>query len=83
MTTSKTAKRLNLGNLLTVISVGILVGTEIFGVAIASGWAIAGLLELGDNISYALMGIFVVFGAYALINFVKAAAQHEPIWSSN
>lgn len=79
--TSSTAKRLNLGNLLTVISVAILVGTEIFGVAIASGWAIAGLFELGSNVSYGLMAFFSLFAAYGLFHFVKAAAQHEPIWT--
>ena len=34
---------------ITIMSVMILVGTEVFGVAFAAGWAIAGLLELGST----------------------------------
>ena len=30
----------------TIVSLAILVGTELFGVALAAGWAIAGLFEL-------------------------------------
>ena len=37
----------NWRNLITIISIMILIGTEVFGVAIAAGWAIAGLFELG------------------------------------
>jgi hypothetical protein len=47
---------LNLKNLTTVIAVGILVGTEVFAVALAAGWAIAGLFELGDTVALILMG---------------------------
>jgi hypothetical protein len=39
---------------LTYISVLILVGTEIFGIALAGAWAIGGLFELGDTITMAL-----------------------------
>ncbi|MFO8233455.1 MAG: hypothetical protein R6U20_12425 [Longimonas sp.] len=45
------------GNILTVVSAVVFVATQIFGVAIAAGWAIAGLFELGDAIGYALMVI--------------------------
>ena len=41
-------------NLITVVSVLILIGTEVFGVALAGGWAIAGLFELGDVFAYIL-----------------------------
>jgi hypothetical protein len=80
-TSTASKKRLNVSNLITVISVAILVGVELFGVALASGWAIAGLFELGMTIGYALMAIFSLFAAYGLFHFVKAAAEHEPIWT--
>ena len=74
---------INTRNLLTIVSVGILVGTEIIGVALAAGWAIAGLLQLGDSfgrtVEFSLMGIFVAAGAYALYRFMKRAVLVEPI----
>ena len=70
---------LNAGNLLTVISVLILVGAEVFGVAIAAGWAIAGLFELGDVAGYVLMGAFSLLGVYAMLILWRRAVQIEPI----
>ena len=69
----------NSSNLLTLVSVGVLVGTEIFGVALAAGWAIAGLFQLGATISYVLMALFSALGAYALFRFMKRALEVEPL----
>jgi hypothetical protein len=76
---TNTRKGLNAGNLLTVVSVLILVGAEVFGVAIAAGWAIAGLFELGDTVGYALMAVFCVIGLYAMLILWRRAVQVEPI----
>jgi hypothetical protein len=74
---------INTRNLLTIVSVGILVGTELIGVALAAGWAIAGLLQLGDSlgrtVEYGLMTVFVVVGAYGLFRFMQRAVTVEPI----
>lgn len=75
------AGTLNTRNLVTVISVGILVGTELIGVALAAGWAIAGLFGLGTHVSWALMAIFALAGAYGLFRFMKRAVELEPIRS--
>jgi hypothetical protein len=72
-------KGLNAGNLLTVVSVLILVGAEVFGVAVAAGWAIAGLFELGDAVGYGLMIIFSLIGLYAMLILWRRAVQIEPI----
>ena len=72
-------KRTNWRNLATVSSALILVGAEVFGVAIAAGWAIAGLFELGAQISYVLMGVFSIMAAYALWAFWKRAIEIEPV----
>jgi hypothetical protein len=72
-------KGLRWDNLLTVISVLILVGAEVFGVAIAAGWAIAGLFELGDMVGYALMALFCLLGLYAMAILWRRAVQIEPI----
>ena len=71
--------RLRWDNLLTVVSVMILIGAEVFGVAIAAGWAIAGLFELGDAVGYALMGLFSLLGLYAMLVLWRRAVQIEPI----
>ena len=73
-------KGLNAGNLLTVVSVLILIGAEVFGVAISAGWAIAGLFELGDTAGYGLMGLFSLLGLYAMVLLWRRAVEVEPIW---
>ena len=72
-------KGLNAGNLLTVVSVMILVGAEVFAVALAAGWAIAGLLELGPTMAYVLMGLFSLLGLYAMLHLWRSAVRVEPI----
>ncbi len=66
-------------NLVTVVSVLILVGTEVFGVALAGGWAIAGLFELGDIAAYVLMGLFSLLGLYAMLALWRHSVSIEPI----
>ncbi len=66
-------------NLITIVSAMILIGTEVFGVAFAVGWAIAGMFELGDAVSYALMGLFSLFGAWCMLILWRRATQVEPI----
>ncbi len=80
-TSSLAAERngLRWDNLLTVVSVMILIGAEVFGVAIAAGWAISGLFELGDAVGYALMGVFSLLGLYAMLVLWRRAVQIEPI----
>jgi hypothetical protein len=70
---------LNRKNLLTIVSVGILVGTELVGLALAAGWALAGIFQLGRTYEYAFMGIFGVLGMYALLRFMQRAVKVEPI----
>lgn len=66
-------------NFWTIVSVMILVGAEVFGVALAAGWAIAGLFELGDAVSYVLMGLFSLIGLYAMVLLWRRAVKVEPI----
>ena len=71
---------MNWRNLVTVLSVLILIGAEVFGLAVAAGWAIAGLFELGDVISYVLMALFSLLGIYAMLVLWRRAVHVEPIW---
>ncbi len=66
-------------NLVTIVSVMILVGTEVFGVALAAGWAIAGLFELGQTVGYGLMVAFSLLGLWAMAVFWRRAVQVEPV----
>ena len=72
-------KRMNTRHLVTILSIMVLVGTEVFGVAIAGGWAIAGLFELGDLVGYALMGLFSLFAIYVLTILWRRCTTVEPI----
>jgi hypothetical protein len=69
----------NWQNLVTVISMLILIGTEVFGVALAGGWALAGLFELGDTVGHALMGLFSLLALYVVYLLWRRAAHIEPI----
>jgi hypothetical protein len=73
------AGRIHLKNLVTLVSVGILVGTEFIGVAIAAGWALAGLFQLGSTIATILMTAFGAVAVYALFEFMKRAITLEPV----
>ena len=66
-------------NLITLVSVMILIGAEVFGVALAAAWAIAGLFELGDVVGYVLMGLFCLVGLYALVLLWRRAIAIEPV----
>lgn len=73
------AGRINTKNLLTIVSVTILVGTEIVGATLALGWALAGVFELPDLWRQILIALFGLLGAYAMIRFFRHAATVEPI----
>ena len=72
-------KPLHLENLTTIVSVAILVGTELVGVSWAAGWAIGGLFQLPPVVSIAVEVIGVCLGLLGLYYFVRAALKVEPI----
>ncbi|HLM39649.1 MAG TPA: hypothetical protein VK434_08665 [Microvirga sp.] len=57
----------------------ILVGAEVFGVAISAGWAIAGLFELGDVVGYILIALFSLFALYVLVVLWRRCVAVEPL----
>jgi predicted membrane channel-forming protein YqfA (hemolysin III family) len=71
------ARRTNWRNLIMVVSLGILIAVELFGVALASGWALAGLFELGAIVSYVLMALFSLLAGYAMINLMRRVLKIE------
>ncbi len=70
---------INWTNATTLISVAILVGTELVGAGAAAGWAIGGLFQLGEAITRALEGVLVLAALTGLFYFLRAALAHEPI----
>ena len=72
-------KSINWQNCVTVVSVAILLGTELIAMAWAAGWAIGGLFQLPPDISVAIEILFVLVGCYAVFKFTRAALKVEPI----
>jgi hypothetical protein len=65
-------------NVITVLSAAILIGTEIIGAGMATGWAIAGLFGLGEVGAYVLEAVFVTAACVVIFNFIRRAARIEP-----
>ncbi len=70
---------MNTRNLITIVSMMVLVGTEVFAVAIAAGWAIAGLFDLGDHVGHVLMVLFSLVAAWVMLQLWRKATSIEPI----
>jgi hypothetical protein len=73
------AAPINWTNATTLLSVAILVGTELVGAGAAAGWAIGGLFQLGETITHVLEGVLVLAALTGLFYFLRAALAHEPI----
>ncbi len=76
---AESTRNLNTRNLTTIACAAILIGTEVFGLAFAAGWAIAGIFELGVVVQYGLMAVFSLAGLYVMAKFVQMADKVEPI----
>lgn len=66
-------------NALTIVSVAILVGTEVVGMTWAAGWALGGLFQLPPVVSAGVEILGVAIGVVLLYYFVRAALKVEPI----
>jgi hypothetical protein len=69
----------NTHNLITILSMMVLVGTEVFAVAIAAGWALAGMFDLGDTVGHVLMALFSLFAAWVMVQLWRRATSIEPL----
>ncbi|MBS7704594.1 hypothetical protein [Chelatococcus asaccharovorans] len=75
--------RLSLKSLLTVGSAIVLVAVELLCVALAGGWALAGLFQLGTTVEYIFMGLFTLLALWAIVAFARNALKVEPIFGSD
>jgi uncharacterized membrane protein YjfL (UPF0719 family) len=67
-------------NLITIVSLAILVGAEILGAALALGWAIGSMYELPDLWRWGVIGLSLAGGAYVIFRFMQNAVKIEPIF---
>jgi uncharacterized membrane protein YjfL (UPF0719 family) len=67
-------------NLLTIVSLAILVGTEILGAALALGWAIGSMYELPDMWRWGIIAVCLAVGAYVIYRFMQNAVKLEPVF---
>jgi hypothetical protein len=70
---------MNITRLVTLVSLAILVGTEVAAAAVATAWALGGLFELGATITYGMMAVLLALGAYIMLRFVQNAIDVEPL----
>ena len=73
------AAPINWTNAVTLLSVAILVGTELVGAGAAAGWAIGGLFQLGESLTRTLEGVLILAALTGLFYFLRAALAREPI----
>ncbi len=67
-------------DLLTIVSLAILVGTEILGAALALGWAIGSMYELPDMWRWGIIAVCLAVGAYVIYRFMQNAVKLEPVF---
>ncbi|RBP12293.1 hypothetical protein DFR50_114123 [Roseiarcus fermentans] len=79
MAAAAPAKPINWLNVSTLVSVAILVGTELIGAGAAAGWAIGGLFAFGETITHILQVVLVLCALAGLFSFLRAAAAHETL----
>ena len=74
------SRDINWTNVTTLVSVAILVGTELVGTGWAAGWALGGLFQLGDTVANALEILFIGLGLAGLTWFMRVALRAEPVY---
>ena len=77
---SQTSRQIVWPSVVTVISAAILIGAEVFGAAFAGGWALAILLDLGDQGAHILQAVLFAIGVFVMISFIRAAQRVEPFF---
>jgi hypothetical protein len=77
---SQTSRQIVWPSVVTVISAAILIGAEVFGAAFAGGWALAILLDLGDQGAHILQAVLFAVGVFVMIGFIRAAQRVEPFF---
>ena len=69
---------INWTHVITLVSVAILVGTELVGASWAAGWALGGIFQLDPLVSRIFEIVFGLIGFIGLYYFMRTAIRHEP-----
>lgn len=69
---------MNSRQLLTLVSVTVLVGTEVLGASLALGWAIGGLMGLSRELTWGIVAVCLAGGIWATWRFYNMARRIEP-----
>src|SRR3954465_14485646 len=77
------SRRINWGNVSTVVAAPILASAEVFGAACAGGWAFGNLFALGEYGTYILQILFFALGIAVMVAFIRAAMRVEPFVTRN
>ncbi len=68
----------NWTNVVNVIGATMIVGSEAVGAGGATGWAVASLMKLGDQVVLGATVVGVVGGLIATVAFFRSAYRAEP-----
>ncbi|MBN8944413.1 MAG: hypothetical protein J0H01_33205 [Rhizobiales bacterium] len=69
---------INWTNVTNVVCATILIACETIGTGAAGGWALAGLLKMGDQAIHVAVGIGSLIGLAATVAFYRSAVRAEP-----
>ena len=73
------AREIHWANMTTIVSVCILVGTELVGMSWAAGWALGGMFGLPPVVARSVEILFGLSGFVGLFYFMRAAIKVEPL----
>ena len=76
-------RKVNWGSLTTIAGLILLVGAEIFGAAFAGGWALGGILGLGNILTWTPMALFGLAGVWATAKLLQSALKVDPVMGSD
>lgn len=63
--------------LVTVVSATVLIGVQTLATAVAAGWAVAGLFNLGTVGQYGFIGLFSAIALYLSFLYLRRASSVE------
>ena len=72
-------REIHWANMTTIVSVCILVGTELVGMSWAAGWALGGMFGLPPIVARSVEVLFGLAGFVGLVYFMRAAIKVEPL----
>ena len=73
------SREIHWANMTTIVSVCILVGTELVGMSWAAGWALGGMFGLPPVVARTVEIAFGLAGFVGLFYFMRAAVKVEPL----